>query len=147
MPISLAAWFETIGHVSLLGSYQTLNPDGGSGCGQHALPDPLVILPLSAIVDCVERNLEYDKAAENEVLTSTFEISPDDLHKADVSGDAYYVDLPDAGMDVVFKDWSGDMFVDYLRRVFKWGGFPGLERSSDPPLDLIRELTRDLLPL
>lgn len=35
----------------------------------------------------------------------------------------------------------------YLRRVFNWGGFPGWAHAADPPLDLIRELTRDLYPL
>jgi hypothetical protein len=52
--------------------------------------------------------------------------------------------LPDRSADVVFGDWKKGFFVEYLRRVFAWGGFPGWERHPNPPMDLIRELTHGL---
>jgi hypothetical protein len=44
-------------------------------------------------------------------------------------------------------DWKKGFFVEYLRRVFAWGGFPGWERHPNPPMDLIRELTHGLQPI
>lgn len=177
LPISLRAWYETVEHVSFLGSHPMLNPSsqaharptmfvapsmlegpGGDerrklaeslGLGvtsqaptpspdQNGLPDPLVIAPLDDVLGEVD---------ENEGGADSFIISPDDLHKANISGDCYYVDLPDSAADVVFQDWQNGYFVTYLRRVCAWAGFPGWERHSHPPTALIKELTRDLQPL
>ena len=177
LPISLRAWYDTFDYVSLLGSHPELNPStpapaqpmmyvapsmlqGPSGRqarqlaeslgfrvtseapassrDEDALPDPLVIAPLEEVLGETE---EDDRGGDS------FIISPDDLQKAHISGDVYYVDLPDNKADVVFQDWKGDYFVAYLRRVFAWGGFPGWERHPNPPIKLIKELTRDLLSL
>ena len=37
--------------------------------------------------------------------------------------------------------------VNYLRRTFEWGGFPGWARDTNPPRDLIAKLTEGLLSL
>jgi hypothetical protein len=177
LPISLRAWYETFDCVSFLGSHPELNPTeraperpmmyvspsmlqgpGGqqrrkqaeslgfrltteapaSSLDEDALPDPLVIAPLEDVLG---------EAEENESAGGSFIISPDDLHKANISGDVYYVDLPDSTADVIFQDWKSDYFVAYLRRVFAWGGFPGWELHRNPPTKLIQQLTHDLLPL
>jgi hypothetical protein len=177
LPIALRAWYETFEHVSFLGSHPELNPTRpaqappmmyvapsmlqgphgqqgrqlaeslglrvtseapASSLDEDGLPDPLVIAPLEEVLGEAE---EHDGGCDS------FIISPDDLQKADISGDVYYVDLPDNKADVVFQDWKSDYFVAYLRRVFAWGGFPGWERHPNPPVKLIKELTRDLLPL
>jgi hypothetical protein len=106
--------------------------------GTGVLPDPLYIGPLDQLVN---------DALDPEVPGDCCSISPDAGMKANVSGDCYYVELPSFGMDVLFQDGRGKTFVDYLRRVCKWAGFPGWELERNPPIDLIRELTRDLLPL
>jgi hypothetical protein len=177
LPIALRAWYETFEHVSFLGSHPELNPtrprnaqpmmyvappmlQGAVGQqarqlaesvgfrltgeapaasrDEDALPDPLVIAPLEEVLG---EAWEDDRGGDSHI------ISPDDLQKAHISGDMYYVDLPDNKADVVFQDWKNDYFVAYLRRVFAWGGFPGWERHANPPIKLIKELTRDLLPL
>jgi len=177
LPISLRAWYETVEHVSLLGSHPQLNPirqgpakpmmavapsmlQGpgaerrrqlaellgfrvtsqvpASTLDQDALPDPLFVASLEDVVGGVGEDEEGD---------GSFIISPDDLQKANISGDIYYVDLPDSRADTVFQDWQNGYFVTYLRRVFAWGGFPGWERHRNPPTELIRKLTRELLPL
>ncbi len=74
-------------------------------------------------------------------------IAPDALHKADISGDAYYLTLPDGGADFVFDDGKGATFVNYLRKTFAWGGFPGWEEAHDPPRELIAQLSEGLVSL
>src|SRR5262249_41836248 len=110
-----------------------------SAPGDHALPDPLFVSSLEDLIGEIEEN---DRGDDH-----SFIISPDDLHKANISGDGYYVDLPSPTADVVFQDWQNGYFVPYLRRVFAWAGFPGWERHPTPPTTLIHELTRDLLPI
>src|SRR5262249_3002390 len=150
LPISLRAWYETVEHVSFMGFHPTLNPIKQAGArptmfvapsmfqgpgsdkrrqlaeslgfnvtselptgrpGESALPDPLVVAPLADVVEVEEREPGGD----------SFIIAPDDLHKAHISGDGYYIDLPDAKADLVFQDWENGYFVNYLRRVFAWG--------------------------
>jgi hypothetical protein len=135
MPISLRAWYEEVGGVSLMGSHPVLNPKQPN---ENELPDPLVLLPLEAM-------LEQSGEAEGDGLEIV--IAPDALHKADISGDAYYLRLPDSGADFVFDDGNGATFVNYLRKVFSWGGFPGWEQARNPPRELIAELSDGLLPV
>jgi hypothetical protein len=42
---------------------------------------------------------------------------------------------------------AGEPFVSALRRSFQWGGFPGWERSDDPPRREIEYLRKGLEPL
>lgn len=175
LPISLRAWYEAVEYVSFLGSHPELNPTKPEGAGhrmyvspsmlqgpggeqrrrqaeslgfqvasdapaspldESALPDPLVITALEELL-----------GESEEPGGGSFIIAPDDLHKANISGDVYYIDLPDRKADLIFQDWKGEYFVAYLRRVFLWAGFPGWERHRNPPTKLIRELTQGLLPL
>jgi hypothetical protein len=163
VPLSLRAWYEQVGGVSLMGSDPVLNPVDFSNRsvlqqfqsllrgampipspGEECAPDPLVIYPLDALMDDLldEDSEESDDGEELQLV-----ISPDDLHKANISGDAYYITLPDAGADFKFDDWHKTTFVNYLRKVFQWGGFPGWERSQNPPRKELAELSEGLLPL
>jgi hypothetical protein len=56
-------------------------------------------------------------------------IAPDDLHKAGASGgEAYGISVPDPRADgELLFERHGLLFVDYLRLVFRFGGFPGYE--------------------
>ena len=137
LPLSLRAWYETVHHVSFLGSHPVLNPNSLDGLkpGRGVLPDPLAIQALEEVTR------GFDEPGP------CF-ISFDDVGKFDFSGGGQYcVRLPDKGADVIFEDWKKDYFVEYLRRVFRWGGFPGWERDPHPPIELIRELSTGLLAL
>ena len=159
VPLSLRAWYEQVGGVSLMGSDPVLNAVDFSNrgvlqqfqslmqgampiptAGEEYAPDPLVIYPLDALMDFAD-----DEGGDGEELQLV--ISPDDLHKANISGDAYYIKLPDARADFEFDDWHKTTFVNYLRKVFQWGGFPGWERSKNPPNKELAELSEGLLPL
>jgi hypothetical protein len=161
LPLSLRAWYEQVGGVSLMGSHSVLNAVDFSNrgvlrqfeslgarpaaphppVGEEYAPDPLVIFPLEELLDQLS-DREGDDEDELQLV-----ISPDDLHKANVSGDAYYITLPDARADFKFDDWHNTTFVNYLRVTFQWGGFPGWERSKNPPRREIAELSEGLLPL
>jgi hypothetical protein len=135
LPLSLRAWYENIHHVSFMGSHPILNPEArGAPPSNDALPDPLVVLPLEEVTR------GFDEPGP------CF-ISLDDVSKFNFGGGEYNVRLPDKRADVIFGDWKKEYFVEYLRRVFRWGGFPGWERHPHPPIELIRELSEDLLPL
>src|SRR5262249_42793046 len=153
LPLSLRAWYEQVGGVSLMGSDPVLNPSDFSNRGVLAqfdamvgsssarvmrgpasiAPDPLVVMPVEEVLQQVE-----DFAAGGEEFQVV--ISPDDLQKANVSGCAYYLRLPDGGADFPFDDWHHTTFVNYLRIAFEWGGFPGWARSANPPRREIEEL-------
>jgi hypothetical protein len=62
-------------------------------------------------------------------------LSPDHLHKANISGGGPYgIELPFLGVDPIFANEAhGLPFVDYLRLCFRWAGFPRLERYTDRP--------------
>lgn len=156
VPLSLRAWYEQVGGVSLMGSDPVLNAVDFSNRSvlqqfqslvqgdmpispprEECAPDPLVIYPLDALMDFPDKD-----GHELQLV-----ISPDDLHKANISGDAYYITLPDARADFQFDDWHKTTFVNYLRKVFQWGGFPGWERSKNPPSKDLAELSEGLLPL
>jgi hypothetical protein len=141
LPVSLKAWYECFQHVSFIGSHPVLNPVSTvtttTPANQSALPDPFSIGGLPDQVD-------YESWEE----ADGYPIVVDEFFKANISRDhRYYIDFRDSRADTIFKDWRNDYFVAYLRRVFKWGGFPGWERHPNPPLKLIAELTDGLLAI
>jgi hypothetical protein len=139
LPLSLHAFYEQVGSICLLGSHEVLNP---SYRGQTELADPLLIFGLDDLVEQLDDMLEEERANGAELM-----IAPDDITKAGASGAFYYVDLPCRAADFDFRHFRRDNFVGYLRTVFKWGGFPGWERSEHAPHDLIAQLTKDLEPV
>jgi hypothetical protein len=136
LPISLRAWYEQVGGVSLMGSHDVLNPKDS-----QTAADPLVVSSLGDLLEMVD-----DEGGDGEI---GLWIAPDDLHKANVSGgDPYTITIPNACADAEFEyEWHATTFVNYLRKAFEWGGFPGWERDKTPPLEAIAKLTEGLLPL
>jgi len=145
LPLSLRAWYECIGYVSFIGSHPVLNPVARGRTAapsiapgkQNALPDPFCVGIFPDAVD-------YESWETSE----GYPIAVDEFFKANVSRDnRYYMNFRDSRADTVFADWRNEYFVAYLRRVFKWGGFPGWERHPNPPLKLIAELTNGLVAI
>jgi hypothetical protein len=135
LPISLRHWYQLVGSVNLMGFHETLNPTEGQHC-----PDPLVIYSF----DDYDQDLSDREDGVIELI-----LAPDALHKAHTSGgDPYAMRIPDPLADGPFLwDRPDTTFVEYLRLVFAWGGFPGWEGTDGGPrkeLDFLRE---DLLAL
>ena len=137
MPLSLRTWYEEVGAVCFMGTHPALNPEG-----LDVTPDPLVMAPLKVVVDWLGEQEEMDGGY-------LFHVSPDELHKANISGgDPYSMRLPDKSADAILLYTANETtFVQYLRRSFAWGGFPGWEGSGKAPTEQINFLREGLLPI
>jgi hypothetical protein len=65
-------------------------------------------------------------------------IAPDDLHKANTSGgEPYEIAVPDLCADGKLLNERHDLyFIEYLRLVFRFGGFPGYDGVDPLPTEL-----------
>lgn len=151
LPISLRAWSEAVSHVSFMGSHPILNPSAVMGStvrmpykeqepniDESVVPDPLVLHDVVAAV----RALDDPDLWDGDI----FLIAPVGIGKVGIGG-PYGIRVPDRSADPAFGDRKKGFFVEYLRRVFAWAGFPGWELHPNPPMDLIRELTHGLQPI
>lgn len=168
LPLSLRAFYEVVGSVNFIGEVPETWTD------RHVLPDDLdalFIYPVQVATEDAEPWQERygDLTAEDWALPGTNEedlcdacayralprdcslvpIAPDEWHKYDVSGcGAYEIATPNEGADArLLTERHRTTFVNYLRICLRWGGLPGLERISDPPLRDLANLTEGLLPL
>jgi hypothetical protein len=99
------------------------------------------------VLDEHEKTGVYDHK-EGDPLPYVITVAPDYYHKANFSGDSYDVRLPDARADLPILGTDADLyFVEYLRKSFAWGGFPGLAGRTDYDKSLIAFLTEGLLAI
>lgn len=143
IPISLQYFYRMIGSVNLSGRHPSFFPED--------YPDPLVIEPFPYFLDYSfpEWLEENEKLPPKERKKFRMELSPDLLHKANVSGGPpYAIELPNHSVDApLLEEWHKTTFIDYLRITFQWGGFPGLKKSTYPPKEFLAIMTDDLAPL
>jgi len=148
LPLSIRAWFAVGGHVELTGVHPALSFIAGAAPGMSAIEearvfsDPVVIYGVSDAAKCFE-------------YTGRICFSDCASVKAQCNdgGDPYTLLLHTAGADCLihgFLDKTKPItFVQYVRRAFIWGGFPGFAearwtRFSPPELESLRE---GLLPV
>lgn len=141
VPLTVLLWLRTVGDVWLVGTH----PDWPGS----AAADPLVLelegsrYPGHSIVTYFEDELDEWDHVEPFVLP----LSPDRLHKANISGGAPFgILLPDGCADGLFVGERTTTFVDYLNQVFHGGGFAAPPRTAGETA-LRRELAAGLLPL
>lgn len=125
IPLALRAFYDVVGAVDWTGDHTSIAPRGDS-----LAPDPLVVFPVEDALALCE-----DGFGDGSVIM----IAPDDLHKAKTSGcEPYEIEVPDLGADGKLLNERHELyFVDYLRLVFRFGGFPGYEgidRALPPEL-------------
>jgi hypothetical protein len=100
--------------------------------------DPLVVFPVEDAL----ANL----AAEGDEDEGAVIIAPDDLHKAKVSGGPPYEIAPEPIADGRLLNERHEVnFVEYLRLVFRFGGFPGYDGIDKGVPGEIAALTEGLL--
>lgn len=133
--VSLQTFYALVGGVNLIG----FHPDWPV----TEVLDPLFIQPASA--DMATAIREGDLFNENE---SRLDLSPDALHKANISGGpAYGIICPTGPIEAMWVQGEEEMqFVAYLREaILECGGLPGLLRleSHNVPLE---DLTLGLIP-
>jgi hypothetical protein len=119
LPLSLRAFYEIVGSVNWIGDHPHFSVARSPLC-----TDPLVVEPIEAA-------LEYAGAMGEESIL----IAADALMKANTSGgDPYQIEVPNPAADGVLLFENHDLyFVDYLRLVFRFGGFPGYEGIEHQP--------------
>lgn len=142
LPMSLRAWYEEVGGVSLLGWHSLLSPNSDEP-HSDVCPDPLMIEPLELLI---RQFTEEEFEGQAYVY-----LAPDDVTKGGSGGAGPCgMRVPDASADGVFAvvgSRKGPSFINYLRGAFKWGGFPGWEGKRGCPAKLISELADGLLPI
>lgn len=123
LPISLRAWYEVVGSVSLRGRHPVLSPEGRS-----VVPRALELRPFAGIL------LDWDTSgpevgiAENPFVAV---LTPDVNQDEHRSGKPYGITLPSGGADALLENEPhGFSFVRFLRNALDWGGFPGFEHSG-----------------
>jgi hypothetical protein len=172
LPLSVVAWFETVGEVDFVGRpprHWGLSGSDDSDEGREEVADrsarswplhedpslywssldPLRIWPLDAAMTMADPPTGCPDPADPESGKGYVPLSPDPEGKYMISGGGPIgILVPNDTVDAEFIDLLP--FVEYLRVCFRWGGFPGL-RDYLGPLDAIdedlRNLTRNLLPL
>jgi hypothetical protein len=122
LPLSIRAWFQIGGEVDLTGVHPRLSFIRGQTSERTALEwdlvfsDPLVIYGVESALKCVEHM--------GVVCFSDCASVKADSHDG---GDPYTLLLESAGADCLIHGYSPEdiTFVQYLRKAFEFGGFPG----------------------
>jgi hypothetical protein len=147
IPLSLRAWYETVGAVNLVGTA----PEPWHLDEQA---DPLYVYPIEdALAEYAEWKVAHTAwvAGDETYDPGPFRvpIAPDYLHKYHISGGMWYhIVLPNPAADAPLRaERHAAVFVEYLRICFRWGGLPGLDRAANVPASKMALLTRNLLPL
>lgn len=163
LPLSLYAWFENIGAVNFVGSFPVadpLDPEDFNDLYQYRMAhvrqgmrgyrrpaydlEPLWAWPIVYYV----AQLPYWGPPEG---SGEFRFAPSEAERQGFSGrdpsGEIYLDVPSLGADgILWGAHPEELFVAYLRRVVRWGGFPGLERRTRQPTRELALLTDGLLP-
>lgn len=134
-PPSLLAFWRVVGGINWIWDYNSDMPLPNLGVD---LPmdemDPLCIAPPQGIIHNFDEWEDQKTEAEPDWIEPfQIDLSPDYLHKADISGGVPYgIELPFWGADPLFVGEKHKLpFVDYLRLSFRWAGFPRLEDHAN----------------
>jgi hypothetical protein len=151
LPLSLRAWAEEVGDVSLAGAHPRLSFwEGKKFPGVYA--DPLMVtldhLELQA-EGWLEEHEDGDDPEDLEVVIGWDAKAKARLAIEDELLDyGYTVELPNPAADIaVDGEPHKTTFVGYLRIAFRWGGFPGWERQTERPEKELAFLREGLLPI
>lgn len=151
IPLSIKAWYRQIGTVNLCWDQEAEAPFPQDWArliaGSEFYLDPLVVHPPDYTLNEVQSDETI--VGEDGVVRFAVSMSPDFYHKDETSGGSpYCFALPDNSCDTaVLYEPHGITFVEYLRTVFEWGGFPGFERLGTERPATLRYLCEGMIPL
>ena len=149
IPLALLAWYEVVGQVSLMGSHPAL-----ASCRKRPTlyGDPLEVLSPRGWFRVFRDWMESDRR-----VPFSLPVCGDLKSKAGESGSTYDVSLENWSADPLLLNSFADpvlvgktynmTLMEYLRRSFKWGGFPGWEGSDNLPSREIAHLSEGLLEI
>jgi hypothetical protein len=141
LPFSFRAWLAIGGQVELTGVHPRLSFISGASREPSTLERDLIFTDPIVI---------YGAEDIKRALTGSVCFSDCDSVKANCEdgGDPYILIMRTAGADCLVHGFLNVVykitFVQYLRRAFAWGGFPGFAepkwaRYRPPELDVLRE--------
>ncbi len=147
-PMAVLSWLRVVGNVWLVGTH----PDWP----EAVEVDPLVVelegsryadVSMAQHLDAELEAWQESHEGEDDLDVFVLPVSPDRVHKANVSGGPPYgIQLPDATAEGLFMGEVAMPFVAYLNWVFAYGGFPGRTPGGEQ-WRIKQGLAQDLLPL
>jgi hypothetical protein len=150
VPLTLRAFWTVVGGV-----YWKFTEDDAIDDFWRGLPlrtaDPLCLDAAGTAWWCITEWQEHVAASHAEVVgPAQLHLAPNYLHKANISGGpAYCFSIPNGEVVAVLEHEAHALpFVEYLRRCFRWAGFPrlgGVELSAEGRRTL-EQLSRGLEP-
>jgi hypothetical protein len=149
LPLSLRAWIEEVGHVCLIGSHPSLSFfEGADFPGIYA--DPFMMLPdVYELQGWLEEARESKNIAALDAVVGWTAEAKARLGVVNEQLDyGYAITLPNPAADAPLKgERHGVTLVEYLRVVFRWGGFPGWDQYEKRPEEHLKFLSEGLLPI
>lgn len=145
LPLVVRVWSEEIGKINLNGFHQTLCPLYYERSHAEIYADPMIVSPIWEILSTSFKEMDSD--------TEPLFISFQDSFKAEIplddqADEQYAVEIPDPMIDAKMNGlWYDANFVQYLRKNFQWGGFPGWERYADRPEKELKYLAEGMLEI
>jgi len=135
LPLSVAAFYKVVGAVNLAGTHPNWR-----NCGNL---DPLEVIPPKLALELCDTYSSDDEDDECFYIP----IAPDEFFKEGAGGGgSYAIALGNRAIDAPLNwEWHSTTFINYLRICLLWGGMPGLERCSQPPVKDLAYLTEGLL--
>jgi hypothetical protein len=158
IPLSIKVWYEIVGEVKLWGNHSKWSVDGGDGSlfrffsskhfvdtkglqinGIEWQPEVLRFRsgPIEPLRISPESSVQEIKGALHE-LAKTYATTTEAKFVLAIADDGLYggngdtMDVPDPAIDgIVDTEAGSETFVNYLRRNFKWGGFPGFATADE----------------
>ncbi len=131
VPLSLKYFYRIVGGVNFVWDYET------NDHFMWDMADPVQVCSLDSLAEEVtdqywKEDIQYYVDDEN-FGCAFLNLSADDLHKDNVSGGQQYAlkITKQPSVDADFLNEPNDTtFIDYLRIVFDYGGFPGNPESE-----------------
>ena len=132
IPMLFSAIYEKVGSINFIGCFQNSSFD--------ILLDPFVLFSIHDIIEC--NNIEFDLLKYSSQNVPYIGFSPNELAKESISGSGYFYGIELQQIKTIdsllinYDDDENLFFIEYLRKVIWYGGFPNLEFLNFDDLDL-----------
>lgn len=136
IPLIYEAWLSEVGSVNLIGTHPEWGVpayanDGIGDTTEILYTDPLVVECDESYINYLFQEWEVETSSRNKPCKPPFrlEVSPDHLHKANISGGMpYQLSTDKLAIDtILLNERHGMTFFGYLKHSLTWGGFPGFD--------------------
>ncbi len=131
LPLTIESWIAVVGDsVTLLGKHPRLSPQYCGFPHPEVFPDPMdVFFCFDPDYSAEDRSRLLAVSLIDSVFKSTI---VDAVTSGYETEEKLTIRLPSYAVDAAIENWREPVtFVEYMRRVFEWGGFPGWELYPD----------------